>query len=120
MAQTSSGVALFAVGGMLVGLELHGMVSDIAFSVFGKLVLSPVVALGLIAALPAVGLPALSGDLRAAAVLTTALPTFSILPALAEKYGEQDVGAASMMLSVVLSFFTLTAWMWYLTTLGWL
>lgn len=120
MAQTSSGVALFAVGGMLVGLEIRGMVSDIAFSVFGKLVLSPVAAFGVLAALVAVGFPALSNDLRAAAILTTALPTFSVLPAMAEKYGEQDLGAASMMLSVVLSFFTLTAWMWYLTTLGWL
>lgn len=120
LAQTSSGVALFSVGGMLVGLELRGMVSDIVATVLGKLVLQPLAGFGILLGAIALGLPLLSGELRAAAIITTALPTFSILPAMAEPYGENDIGTASMMLSVVLSFVTLTAWMWLLTAIGWM
>ncbi|SDB80790.1 hypothetical protein GA0111570_103112 [Raineyella antarctica] len=120
LAQTSSGVALFTVGGMLVGLQIHGMVTDIVVTVVGKLVVMPAVAIGLVVGLVAVGLPGLSPELRAAAVLTCALPTYSILPALAQPYGEVDVTTASMMLSTVLSFVTLSGWMLVLRGIGWM
>lgn len=120
VAQTSSGVALFAIGGMLVGLKLGGALADIVFSVAGKLLLMPAVGLALVFALEAAGLPPMSTQLKAAAIITTALPTFSIVPALAEKYGEADWTPASVMAGTVASFVTLTGWMWLLTVLGWL
>ncbi|NLE97580.1 MAG: AEC family transporter [Propionibacterium sp.] len=120
LAQASTGVALFSVGGMLVGLDVKGAVSDIVMGVAGKLVVMPAVAIGLLGIYAAVGLPDLPNELRAAAVLTCALPPFSILPALAEPYGEADVATATMMLSTVLSFVTLSGWMLVLTGMGWL
>lgn len=120
LAQTSSGVALFTVGGMLVGLRPKGMVSDIAVTVVGKLLVMPAVAIGLVVGLVTLGLPDLSPQFRAAAVLTCALPTYSIMPALADPYGETDVATASMMLSTVLSFLTLTGWMLVLSAVGWM
>ena len=120
LAQASSGVALFTVGGMLVGLQVRGAISDIVATVVGKLLVMPAVGLGLVIGLVALGLPGLSPELRAAAVLTCALPTYSIVPALAEPYGEQDVATASMMLGTLLSFVTLSAWMLALGALGWL
>lgn len=120
LAQTSSGVALFSVGGMLVGLEIRGMIGDIVSTVVGKLVVMPALAIGIVIGLVAAGLPGLPPELRAAAVLTCALPTYSIMPALAAPYGEVDVTTAVMMLSTVLSFVTLTGWMLVLRGMGWM
>lgn len=120
VAQTASGLALFTVGGMLVGLQIKGMLSDVVFSVVGKLLLMPAVGLGLLLALEAAGLPPLSAEFKAAAIITTALPTFTVLTALGEKYGEGEFGAAAVMTGTVASFVTLTSWMWLLTHLGWL
>lgn len=119
LAQTASGLALFTVGGLLVGLRPRGVMADILISVAAKLVVMPVVAIGVLAALAAVGLPALSPELRGAAILTCALPTYSMLPVLAAVYGETEVAAASLMLQVIASFFTITAWIAVLGGLGW-
>lgn len=120
LASTSSGLALFVIGGLLVGLQLRGSLTDITVTVVGKLLAAPALGLGLILLLPAFGLPELDPPLRAAAVLLCALPTFSIVPSMAEPYGESDVTAASMMLQTVLSFLTLSGWMVALTAVGWL
>lgn len=120
LAQASSGTALFAVGGMLVGLRLGRDAVDVAVATVGKLLVMPSVAVGLVVGLVALGLPGLPDALRAAVVLTCALPTYSIAPALAEPYGEEDVAAAAMMTQVVVSFFTLTGWLLVLRSLGWL
>ena len=53
LAQASAAVSLFAVGGMLVGLRPGGMLDDLVVSIAGKLVVQPLVALGLLFALPA-------------------------------------------------------------------
>ena len=120
LAQTSSGVALFTVGGLLVGLQVRGAITDIVTTVTGKLLVMPALAVGIVTGLVALGLPGLPPELRAAAVLTCALPTFSILPALAQPYGEQDVATASMMLSTLVSFVTLSGWMLVLAAMGWM
>jgi len=120
IAQTSSGVALFAVGGMLVGLQVRGMITDVLVTVAGKLLVQPAVAIGLVVGLVALGLPALSPELRAAAILTCALPAMSILAPVGEDFGEGELGAATLMLSTVLSFLTITGWMIVLRLVGWL
>ncbi|MGO1173739.1 MAG: AEC family transporter [Actinomycetaceae bacterium] len=116
----ATGVALFSVGCMFVGLRIRGAVVDILATVTGKLAVMPAIALGVLLLLEAAGLPALPAELRAAAVLMCALPTYSIVPALAEGYGEADVPTASMMLGTMLSFLTLTGWMLVLTSAGWM
>ncbi|MGC5614990.1 AEC family transporter [Georgenia sp. Z1491] len=120
LAGASTGVALFAVGGMFVGLRVRGAVGDIATTVVGKLAVMPAIAVGLILLLDAAGLPPLPAELRAAAVLMCALPTYSVLPALGEGYGESDVPTASMMLQTACSFLTLSGWMLGLRAMGWL
>jgi malonate transporter and related proteins len=120
VANSSSAVALFAIGGMLVGLRLKGQLADLVAAVSGKLVVSPAIAAALVVLLPLVGLPTLSHDLRAAVILTAALPSMSSVGAFAEQHGEGDFGAATMMLSTVVAFVTLTAWMVGLSAVGWL
>lgn len=119
LAQASTGAALFSVGGMLVGLRVKGALPDITLTVVAKLILMPAVGIGLLLLFAAVGMPALAPELRVAAVLTCALPTFSILPALADPHGEADVATASMMLGTIFSFVTMTGWLLLLGAMGW-
>lgn len=120
VANSSSAVALFSIGGMLVGLRLKGQLTDLFAAVTGKLVVMPAIAVGLVILLPMLGLPALTWELRAAVILTCALPSMTVMAALAEQHGEGELGAAAMMLSTVCSFFTMTAWLLGLTAVGWL
>ena len=120
VANSSSAVALFSIGGMLVGLNVRGQRADLAASVTAKLLIMPAVGVGLVVLLPLLGLPPLSQELRAAAVLTCALPSMSMVAGLGEQYGEGEFGAAAMMLSTVVSFLTITAWMFVLGSVGWL
>lgn len=120
IAQSSSAVALFSIGGMLVGLKLRGQRTDLAMAVGGKLLVMPAITLGLVFALPLLGLPDLAPELKVALVLTGALPSMSIVAAVAEQHGDGEFGAASMMLSTVVSFVTMTGWMLAMSGLGWL
>ena len=120
IAGTSTGVALFTVGGMLVGLQIKGTLADIFMIVGSKLLIMPTVAFGLLMSFIAIGLPDLPNELRAAAIITCALPPFSIMPSIAEPYGEADVTTAAMMLSTLLSFFTLAGWTAVLGAIGWI
>lgn len=120
IAGTSTGVALFTVGGMLVGLQIKGALTDIFMIVGSKLLIMPTVAFGLLMSFIAIGLPDLPNELRAAAIITCALPPFSIMPSIAEPYGEADVTTAAMMLSTLLSFFTLAGWTAVLGAIGWI
>lgn len=120
LAQVSSGVALFVVGGLLHGLRIRGTRLDIGVGVLGKLLVAPTLALGVVLAAPALGLPALPPPLAAAAVLTCALPTYTVLPSVAEPHGEGDVATASLMVQTVLSFATLSVWLVVVSGLGWL
>lgn len=86
LAQASSGVGLFAIVGLLTQLDLRATRGRVTVTLVGKLLVMPAVAVLLVLALEAVGLPPLSTQLKAAAVLTAALPTFTILPALASTY----------------------------------
>jgi predicted permease len=65
-----------------------------------------------ITALPLVGMAVLEPPLRNAAVLLAAMPMMSIYPILAQTYGKEDLGAAALLVTTVLSFFTLSGLIW--------
>ena len=67
---------------------LRGQLADLVAAVGGKLVLSPAIAAALVVLVPLAGLPALSYDLRAAVILTAAMPSMSSVGAFAEQHGE--------------------------------
>lgn len=112
-AQASGGLSLFAIGGMLVGLSLSAGWQRVVPLVAGKLIGHPLAVL-LISSLllPLLGVTAMSPDLRAAALLMAAMPMLSIYPILAQAYGEADRSATALLICMVCSFFTLSAWMW--------
>lgn len=117
-ALSSSAVSLFAIGGMLVGLPLRGVGGAVAAIAAGKLLLHPLAVLLAVLALPYLGLPALDPSLRWAAVLSAAVPMMGIYPIIAQRYGQEDIGAGAMLVTTVASFFTLSGLLWTLTSAG--
>jgi predicted permease len=103
-ANATSPVALFVIGGSLVGLKLSGIRSDIVLIVLGKLVLHPLCVLALVLLFP----PA-NPLLGTAAVLIAAMPMMSIYPVLAQRHGHERLCSAALLAATVASFFTIGA-----------
>ncbi len=115
VATGSTPLALFVVGGSLVGLQLSAQRQDIARVVAAKLLLHPLAVFGILALLPP-----LDADLRTAAVLFAAMPMLSIYPVLAQRYGQERFCAAVLLATTTTSFATITALLWAMRTfLGW-
>jgi len=109
-AQVTSALALSVVGGTLVGLQIKGLGRQVSLIAFGKLVLHPLAVLLIAAWL----LPIADPELRTAAVLFAAMPMLGIYPLLAQKHGHEEVTAAALLVTTILSFFTLSGLLWVL------
>lgn len=108
-------LALFVVGGSLVGLHLTGRRGDIAIVAIGKLILHPLAVFGALLLLPPI-----DADLRTAAVLFAAMPMLSVYPVLAQRYGQETLCAAVLLATTVASFVTITTLLWVLRAVaGW-
>jgi predicted permease len=110
----SGGLALFIIGGTLVGLQVRGLRRQVTQVATGKLLLHPAAVWAAVTLLPLLGLPALDGELRVAAVLAAAMPMLGIYPLLAQRHGYEGFTAASLLATTVASFFTLSAILWML------
>lgn len=104
VASSTSPIALFVIGGSLVGLHLNGLRVDMGLIVVGKLVLHPLCVLAWVLLFPPT-----EPLLRGAAVLFAAMPMMSIYPVLAHRYGQEKLCSAALLGATVLSFFTITA-----------
>jgi len=93
---------------------VRGMRSQVALITVGKLLLHPAAVWAAVLLLPMMGLPALTGELRAAAVLSAAMPMLGIFPLLAQRHGHEGFAAAALLAATVLSFFPLSAILWLL------
>ena len=113
---TSCGaLALFVIGGTLVGLQVRGLRRDVAVIAIGKLLLHPLAVL-----LFLLVLPPLEPALRTAALVMAAVPMLGIYSILAQKSGNDDMAAAAQIGTTVASFVTLTALLWALRhSAGW-
>jgi malonate transporter and related proteins len=108
----SGGLALFIIGGNLFGLQIRGLRRQVAVIALGKLVLHPLALWLAILLIPLLGFPALQGDLRAAAVLSAAMPMLGIYPLLAGRHGYEGLSAAALLATTAASFFSLSAILW--------
>lgn len=114
MAASASGpVALFVIGGALVGLELKNMLSDISLIVVGKLIIHPLTVLAMLMVVPP-----FEPVLQVAAVAAACCPMLSIYPILGQKYGLEGRCAASLLAATVASFFTISAAIWLFNATG--
>ncbi|MFM2034833.1 MAG: hypothetical protein RL459_98 [Pseudomonadota bacterium] len=107
--QASGALALFVIGGTLVGLEVKGMRTSVAQIALGKLILHPLAVLAALWLIP-IADPAL----RTAVILTAAMPMMGIYPILAQRHGHEDNAAAALLVTTVASFFTLSGLLWVL------
>jgi predicted permease len=112
LALSSTAVALFVIGGTLVGLHMHGMKRDVSAIALGKLFLHPL-CVGLLVWL----LPPGDPGLQAAAVIYAGVPMLSVYPILAQKYGFEVFCAAALLLTTVLSFATISGILWVLRSM---
>lgn len=120
-AGAAGGLALFIIGGNLVGLQVRGLRRRVGLIALGKLLLHPAAVWGAILVLGALGLPVPEGELRAAAVLSAAMPMLGVYAILAQRHGHEGVAAAALLVTTAGSFFTLNAILWLMRhTAGWL
>lgn len=117
-AQASGVLSLLVIGGSLVGLRPDPAervaVGQIAL---GKLLLHPLVTLALATWL----VPVTDPGLRTALLLTTALPTMGIYTVLSQRYGLAGLSSASLLVTTIASFVSLSALLWFLRVMpGWL
>lgn len=109
-AQATTAIALFVIGGALVGLRLQGKRTVVAKIVFGKLVLHPFCVWLMLMWVAPISDP----QLRTAALLLAAMPMLGIYPILSYRHGHEDVSAAALLATTVGSFFTLNLLLWVL------
>lgn len=108
--QATTGLALFVIGGALVGLQLKGKRRLVAQIAFGKLLLHP---LCVFLAFTFV-VPIADPQLRTAALLFASMPMLGVYPILALKHGHEEVSAAALLATTIGSFFTLNGVLWAL------
>ena len=109
-AQASAALALFVIGGALVGLKAEGIKGTVVQIAFGKLLLHPLVMWLVLAFVVPVSDPAL----RTAVLLSGALPMLGIFTILSQRHGHGAISAAALLVTTVGSFFTLSGLLWAL------
>ena len=100
-------VALVAVGGIVAALSFTPIRGPVVAVVVGKLVLHP---LAVLAALTLTG--SLPQDLVLAGVLFASVPMMSIYALFGQRWGAESLAASALILTTVLSFFTVSAILW--------
>lgn len=112
-AAATTAPALFIIGGTLVGQSLRGQAAWLTPILAGKLLVHPLavaaIAFALTAAAPLVGLAPMTPELRAAAIVSAAVPTMSIFPILAARHGEEGVMSQASFACTAASLVTMTA-----------
>ncbi|MBD1549230.1 AEC family transporter [Roseibium aggregatum] len=114
LASSSVAVSLIVIGGTLAGLPLGAVNLKIAAVVLGKLVLMPAMLATCLAILTAFGLGTGDPVLETAGLLMVATPAMATYPILAQSYGQENTAALAMFAMTILSFFTISALMWFL------
>ncbi len=109
LAASCSAIALFVIGGSLVGQAIRGVWRDVSLILVGKLLLHPLAVLLLVMLLPP-----MPRELQVAVVMLAAVPQMGIYPILAQRFGHDGLAASAQLASTVVSFFTLTALLWVL------
>lgn len=103
LALSCGAISLFVIGGSLVGIPVRGLLRDVSVIAVGKLLLHPLLVLGLVQLLPPT-----TRELQLAVVIFAAMPMLGIYPILAQKHQQDAMAAAAQLGATAASFFTLT------------
>lgn len=110
LAQASTAVALFFIGGLLVGTSIRGSVRSIAAVSIGKLIIHPALVAGCIFLMPD-----FDPELKTAAILLAASPMFAIYPIIGARYNYGAISASILLVTTTASFATISVILWILT-----
>lgn len=110
LARASVAVALFAIGGTLVGNPIRGDVGSIGTVLAGKLLIHPLLVFLLLMLVPD-----LSAELRLSMILLSAMPMLSVFPIIGSNYGLGRLCASTLLITTVVSFLSLTVLLALLT-----
>lgn len=101
LASTVTGIALFTIGGGLVGIKLSGMKKEISLVVLAKLVLHP-----LIVMLCLIGWFELDPTMSAVAVILASMPMFGVYAVIGQKYNLGGMCAAVLLPTTLFAMVT--------------
>ncbi|MFC3532621.1 AEC family transporter [Vogesella facilis] len=105
----SAPVALFLIGGSLVGLPLRSVLRDVSVVAGSKLLLHPLLVVAALLLFAPV-----EPQLAMAGVLLAAMPMLSIFPILGQRHEMQGFCAATLLLATMSSFLTISLAIWLL------
>lgn len=114
LGRSAAGASLVVIGGALASLQRGHLGGDLVVVALGKLFGHPLAVGACLFLLMPAGDP-----LRAAGIVAAAAPMFSIYPVLAQRHGHEAFCAATLLVTTVASFFSLSLVLWLLTS-GWL
>lgn len=110
LALASAPVALFVIGASLYGMKVSGLAMDVGQMAIGKLIVHPLMILLCFTLIP-VSDPVLAS----AGVLMAAAPMMSIYPILGARYGLEGRCAAALVAATILSFLSISLFVWAMT-----
>ena len=102
LSRSTAAVALFVIGGSLVGTSFRGNHRDIMLIVSGKLIVHPLIVIALIWMLPG-----FDRHLQMAAIVIASMPMASIYPILVGRSGYQQTASSALLMATISSFFTI-------------
>lgn len=109
LAATVGGVALFAIGGMLVGLKPAGMALDMGSVMLGKLLIHPLAVFLMILLLPPI--PPL---FQSVALILATMPMFSIYAVIGMRYHYGGICSALLLPTTLGAFLSINLMIWLL------
>ncbi len=115
IAASAGAVSLVVIGGSLAGLPLRGNKSLAAQATLGQLLIHPALVALVAAGFMATGLLTIAPDIRAALILSAAMPMFATYTIFAQAKGHEGAASLASLASTVLAYFTLNALLWLLT-----
>lgn len=113
LAAAAAPIALFVIGGRLMGLKLAGSTTDIIQITLGKQFFHPLVVILLLALLGA------KPHTLFVAAMFASVPIASIYPLIGQAYGHERRTAAAVLVATVVSFFTTSAILLIQQQTGW-
>lgn len=113
LAAASAPIALFVMGGRLLGLKLAGSTPDIIQISLGKLFFHPLLVVALLYALDA------APQTLFIAAMFASVPMASVYPLIGQAYGHERRTAAAMLIVTIASFFTTSAILLLQHHFGW-
>lgn len=113
LAASAASVALFVIGGTLVGLSIRGQILDITQMSLFKLAVQPL-AVALVVWL----LPPFDPALQATAILLASMPMAGVFPLIGQPYGQEGICATTLVTATVLSFISINVVIWLLSANG--